>query len=145
MALPLYTNINGCVDLGDNEGYSADGNPCAREEQQTPLEIVSPVTSALKKFGERVISDYKQIIKLFKEFTHGGRILPFRNGKNDAAYQCRIDMGEEIKDKPGYHNVYLQVDSQAKSEGLKDWLRKRPAWEPRNSSDEQKYPRRRAI
>ena len=35
-------------------------------------------------------------------------------------------MGEEIKDKPGHYNVHLQVNSQAKSEGLRDWLRKNP-------------------
>ena len=35
-------------------------------------------------------------------------------------------MGEEIKDKPGYYNIYLQVNSQAKSKGLKDWLWKNP-------------------
>lgn len=46
--------------------------------------------------------------------------------KNDAEYQCRIDVGEEIRDKPGYYNVYLQAKIQAQSEGLKDWLKKNP-------------------
>lgn len=84
------------------------------------------MASALKKFGDKVINDSKQIAKLFKEATAGSRVLPSRTSKNDAEYQCRIDMGEEVKDKPGYYNVYLQVNSQAKSEGLKDWLRKNP-------------------
>ncbi|RAL05585.1 uncharacterized protein BO80DRAFT_451202 [Aspergillus ibericus CBS 121593] len=84
------------------------------------------MSSALKKFGEKVANDSKQITKLFKESAAGSRVLPSRTSKNDAEYQCRIDMGEEVKDKPGYYNVYLQVNSQAKSEGLKDWLRKNP-------------------
>lgn len=84
------------------------------------------MSSALKKFGDKVIGDSKQVAKLFKDATAGSRILPSRTSKNDAEYQCRIDMGEEVKDKPGYYNVYLQVNSQAKSEGLKDWLRKNP-------------------
>ncbi|KAH3102363.1 hypothetical protein KXX00_005561 [Aspergillus fumigatus] len=71
------------------------------------------MASALKKFGDKVINDSKQIAKLFKEATAGSRVLPSRTSKNDAEYQCRIDMGEE-------------VNSQAKSEGLKDWLRKNP-------------------
>lgn len=84
------------------------------------------MSSALKSFGEKVINNSKELIKLFKETTAGGRILPSRTSKNDAEYQCRTDMGEEVSDKPGYYNVYLQVNSQAKSEGLKDWLRKNP-------------------
>ncbi|PGH23786.1 hypothetical protein AJ80_02216 [Polytolypa hystricis UAMH7299] len=56
--------------------------------------------------------------------TAGSRILPSRTSKNDAEYQCQMDMGEEVKDNPGYCNVYLQVNSQSKSEGLKEWLRK---------------------
>ncbi|KAH3194028.1 hypothetical protein KXV64_005440 [Aspergillus fumigatus] len=89
-------------------------------------DFLNTIASALKKFGDKVINDSKQIAKLFKEATAGSRVLPSRTSKNDAEYQCRIDMGEEVKDKPGYYNVYLQVNSQAKSEGLKDWLRKNP-------------------
>ncbi|PLN83760.1 hypothetical protein BDW42DRAFT_191980 [Aspergillus taichungensis] len=84
------------------------------------------MSSALKKFGEKLANDSKQLAKLFKEFTAGSRILPSRTSENDGEYQCRIDMGEEVKDNPGHYNVYLQVNSQAKSEGLKDWLRKNP-------------------
>ncbi|EFE44529.1 hypothetical protein TRV_00665 [Trichophyton verrucosum HKI 0517] len=84
------------------------------------------MASALKKFGEKILGDSKQLKKLFKEITPGGRILPTRTSKKDAEYQCRLDMGEEITGKPGYYNVYLQVNTQAKSEGLKNWLRKNP-------------------
>jgi GrpB-like predicted nucleotidyltransferase (UPF0157 family) len=35
-------------------------------------------------------------------------------------------VGEEIKSNPGYYNVYLQVNNQARSEGLNDWLKKNP-------------------
>ncbi len=64
--------------------------------------------------------------KLSKEATPGSRLLPSRTPKNDAEYQGRIDVGEEIKDKPGYYNAYLEVNSQAQIEGLKDWLKKNP-------------------
>lgn len=84
------------------------------------------MSGALKKFGDKVISDPKQVAKLFKEATPGSRLLPSRTSKNDAEYQCRIDVGEEIKDKPGNYNVYLQVNSQAQSEGLQNWLKKNP-------------------
>ncbi|KAJ5226466.1 hypothetical protein N7468_007691 [Penicillium chermesinum] len=70
------------------------------------------MSGALKKFGDRIINDPKQVAKLFKEATPGSRLLPSRNPKNGAEYQCRIDVGEEIKDKPDYYNVYLQVNSQ---------------------------------
>ncbi|KAL3439127.1 hypothetical protein BDV09DRAFT_182283 [Aspergillus tetrazonus] len=68
------------------------------------------MASALEKFGDKVTNDSKQLAKLFKEVTAGNRVLPSRTSKNDAEYQCRIDMGK----------------SQAKSEGLKNWLRKNP-------------------
>ncbi|KAL4758253.1 uncharacterized protein BDW70DRAFT_162725 [Aspergillus foveolatus] len=61
------------------------------------------MASALKKFGDKVTNDLKQLAKLFKEVTAGNRVLPSRTSKNDAEYRCRIDM----------------VNSQAKSEGLK--------------------------
>ena len=69
------------------------------------------MSGALNKFGDKVISDSKQVIKLFKQFSPGSRILPSRTAKNDEDYQCRINMGEEVKDKPGYYNMYLQVNS----------------------------------
>ncbi|KAK2763291.1 hypothetical protein FQN54_009927 [Arachnomyces sp. PD_36] len=84
------------------------------------------MSRGLKKFGEKVTGDRKQLAKLFKDTSPGGRILPSRNHQNDQDYECRIDMGEEDKNKPGYFNVYLQVNSQAKSQGLKDWLGKNP-------------------
>ncbi|KAE8357815.1 hypothetical protein BDV27DRAFT_78534 [Aspergillus caelatus] len=84
------------------------------------------MSGALKKFGDKVVNDPKQVAKLFKEAAPGTRLLPSRTPKNDAEYQCRVDVGEEIKDKPGYYNVYLQVNSQAQSDGLQDWLKKNP-------------------
>ncbi|EER38471.1 predicted protein [Histoplasma capsulatum H143] len=84
------------------------------------------MSRALKAFGEKVSNNSKQLAKLFKEAAAGSRLLPSRTSKNDEEYQCRIDIGEEVKDNPGYYNVYLQVNSQARSEGLKDWLKKNP-------------------
>lgn len=44
------------------------------------------MASALKKFGDKVINDSKQIAKLFKEATAGSRVLLSRTSKNDAEY-----------------------------------------------------------
>jgi hypothetical protein len=44
-----------------------------------------------------------------------------RAHKNDADYELRIDAGDLVKTK---RNVVLQVNTQAKSTALKDWLKK---------------------
>lgn len=84
------------------------------------------MASGLKDFAKKVTRDTKQLAKLFKSTAAGGRILPTRTPKHDVEFQCRVDMGEEIQGKPGFRNVYLQVNSQAKSPGLKNWLAKNP-------------------
>lgn len=84
------------------------------------------MSKALTTFGNKIVGDPKQLAKLFKVTSAGGRILPSQTSKNDAAYQCRLDMGEEVSGSPGVRNVYLQVNSQAKSAGLKAWLAKNP-------------------
>lgn len=51
----------------------------------------------------------------------GGRIVPSRTQKNDADFQLRIDAGELIGTM---RNVVLQVNTQAKNTGLRDWVKK---------------------
>ena len=84
------------------------------------------MSKAITKFGDRVTSDPKLLGKLFKNTSAGSRLLPSQSEKNDAEFECRVDMGEELSDKPGVRNVYLQVNSQAKSQALKNWLAKNP-------------------
>ncbi|GBF62306.1 hypothetical protein TMEN_4844 [Trichophyton mentagrophytes] len=63
------------------------------------------------------------IAKRFKAtFTPGSRILPSKTAKNDEDYQLRLDAGELIDNR--WLNIVLQVNSQAKSPGLRTWLKK---------------------
>lgn len=57
--------------------------------------------------------------KLFQEHTPGARIAPPRN--EDTRLQLRLDAGEVVD---GKKNVYLQVNSEAKNEALKDFKAK---------------------
>ena len=52
----------------------------------------------------------------------GSRILPSRTSKNDAEYQLRLDAGELIDNR--YRQIILQVNSQATTPGLRDYMRK---------------------
>jgi hypothetical protein len=51
----------------------------------------------------------------------GNRIIPSKT--KDAEFQLRIDAGH-YDAKTKHLNVVLQVNSQAKSPGLKDWVKK---------------------
>ncbi|MCJ1262802.1 hypothetical protein MMC22_002672 [Lobaria immixta] len=84
------------------------------------------MSKALTNFGNKVTGNTKQLAKLFKDTSPGRRILPSQTSKNDEEYECRIDMGEEVRDKPGVRVVYLQVNSQAQSQKLREWLAKNP-------------------
>ncbi|KAL8882660.1 MAG: hypothetical protein Q9192_007543 [Flavoplaca navasiana] len=59
--------------------------------------------------------------KIFGKHTPGKRIAPAQAGDNDAKYQLRLDVGEVVG---GKKNIYLQVNSQAKNEALKDFKKK---------------------
>lgn len=45
------------------------------------LNTIAKMSGALKKFGDKVISDPKQVAKLFNEATPGSRLLPSRTPK----------------------------------------------------------------
>ncbi|KFY52756.1 hypothetical protein V496_08205 [Pseudogymnoascus sp. VKM F-4515 (FW-2607)] len=55
-------------------------------------------------------------------FTPSSRILPSQTNKNDADYQLRLDAGELVDNR--YLNIVLQVNSQAKHTGLREWVKK---------------------
>lgn len=65
--------------------------------------------------------EQKQVGKLWQNHTPGTRIAPPRAGQNDKNWQLRLDAGEV---KHGKKRVYLQVNSQASNQKLKDWVKK---------------------
>lgn len=79
------------------------------------------MSKALQEFFSKVKNNFDVATKLKASHTSGGRILPSRTQKNDADYELRIDAGDLVKTK---RNVVLQVNTQAKSTALKDWLKK---------------------
>lgn len=59
--------------------------------------------------------------KIFGKHTPGKRIAPAQAGDNDSKYQLRLDAGEVVE---GRKNIYLQINSQAKNEALKEFKKK---------------------
>lgn len=84
------------------------------------------MSKALPAFGSKAVGDLEQVAKLFEPTPAGSRILPSQTSKRDPDFQCRLDMGEEFRGNPGIRVIYLQVNSQASSAGLKQWLAKNP-------------------
>lgn len=78
------------------------------------------MSKVLKQFEEAIFKGglYK---KLFQKQTPGKRIAPAPAKDNDAKFQLRLDAGESID---GMKNVYLQVNSQAKSDSLAKFRKK---------------------
>jgi hypothetical protein len=77
------------------------------------------MSKVLKQF-EDLLFRKNAFSKLFTKQTPGKRILPPQAGNNDSTYQLRLDAGESLD---GKKNIYLQVNSQAKNEALKKWVR----------------------
>lgn len=61
------------------------------------------------------------IKKIFDTQTPGKRIAPPQAGDNDAKYGLRLDAGET---HDGKKTIYLQVNTQAKSDALKNFKKK---------------------
>ena len=59
--------------------------------------------------------------KIFGKHTPGKRIAPAQAGNNDEKHQLRLDAGEVVD---GQQMIHMQVNSQAKNEALKKWLKK---------------------
>ncbi|KAJ5517481.1 hypothetical protein N7527_009041 [Penicillium freii] len=78
----------------------------------------------IKDFFTKTRKNFDIAKKFGGTFTPGSRILPSQTNKNDADYQLRLDAGELIDNQ--YLNIVLQVNSQAKNTGLREWLKKQP-------------------
>ena len=76
------------------------------------------MSKTVRNFG-RALFDKGYYKKLFSKQTPGNRVAPPRT--EDARLELRIDAGEVIN---GKKKVYLQVNSQAKSKALKDFIKK---------------------
>lgn len=76
----------------------------------------------INKFMDAFQSAPSNFTKLSASHNVGGRIFPSRTHKNDQAHELRLDAGPLIDDR--YRQVHLQVNSEAKSKALKDWVRK---------------------
>lgn len=79
------------------------------------------MSKAITNFFNKTKQSFDMAKKFGANLTAGKRIVPSRTPKKDAEYQLRIDAGKLVD---GKRNVYLQVNSQAKASGLKDWFRR---------------------
>jgi len=80
------------------------------------------MSKAITNFFTKTKQNFDMAKKFGANLTAGSRIVPSRTSQKDAEYQLRIDAGEIVN---GKRNVYLQVNSQAKATGLKDWVRRK--------------------
>ena len=79
------------------------------------------MAKALTVFAQKTLALTNASSKFTAAAVEGSRILPSK--VKDAEFQCRIDAGhfDPVTKKL---NVVLQVNSQAKSKGLQDWIKK---------------------
>ncbi|KAM5474333.1 hypothetical protein MauCBS54593_001907 [Microsporum audouinii] len=80
------------------------------------------MSKVIAEFFSKIKKNFNVAKKFKATFTPGSRILPSKTAKNDEDYQLRIDAGELIDQR--WLNVVLQVNTQAKSPGLRDWIKK---------------------
>lgn len=79
------------------------------------------MSKAILKFFETWLPQADVMKRIMeKTFTPGSRIYP-TDKRDDAKTELRIDAGERVGDE---QNIILQVNSQAKSKSLKEWLSK---------------------
>ncbi|KAM5469694.1 hypothetical protein MauCBS54593_004248 [Microsporum audouinii] len=81
------------------------------------------MSKAFRNLRDAIVKE-GQVKKFFKTHTPGSRIWPPRLQVNDEKLQFRIDAGEIIN---GMKNIYLQVNSQAKNDALRKFLKKHGA------------------
>lgn len=76
---------------------------------------------SLKKFFKSVVR-INITSKFMANHNPGGRIYPARTKKNDAASQFRLDAGLLLHKR--FRQINLQVNEEAKDEGLRNWVKK---------------------
>ena len=79
------------------------------------------MAKAITAFVQKTLALTNASSKFTAAAVEGSRILPTK--KKDAEFQCRIDAGH-YDSATKKLNVILQVNTQAKSQGLKDWVKK---------------------
>lgn len=80
------------------------------------------MSKAVSEFFGKVKRNFNVARKFKAVFTPGSRILPSKTAKNDEDYQLRLDAGELIDNR--WRNIILQVNTQARTPGLRDWLKR---------------------
>ncbi|KAF2489924.1 hypothetical protein BU16DRAFT_586089 [Lophium mytilinum] len=79
------------------------------------------MSKALNSFGNKALTQKNAVTKILNIPTEGSRILPSMT--HDADWQCRLDAGY-YNALTKRLNVVLQVNSQAKSPALQDFIKK---------------------
>ncbi|KAJ5348581.1 uncharacterized protein N7506_001834 [Penicillium brevicompactum] len=79
------------------------------------------MSKALTEFSQLAQNVKNAPSKFTGAAAEGSRLIPSRT--KDALFQFRVDAGR-YNDKTKHLNVNLQVNSQAKSPALKDWVKK---------------------
>ncbi len=79
------------------------------------------MSKALDSFFQKAQALENAAGKFTANATEGGRIIP--SPPKDADFQLRIDAGH-YNPQTKKLNVVLQVNKEAKSQGLKDWTKK---------------------
>jgi hypothetical protein len=80
------------------------------------------MSKAIKEFFTKVKKNFDITKKFRANISVGSCILLLQTSKNDADYQLHLDAGKLINDH--YQNIVLQVNSQARNTGLKEWVKK---------------------
>ncbi|EFR05415.1 hypothetical protein MGYG_08427 [Nannizzia gypsea CBS 118893] len=100
-------------------------SPLNTKETLTKLNSLRPhpvMSRAVADFFKKARKEFNLAKKFRSIFSPGSRILPSRTSKNDTKFQLRIDAGELINNR--YRQLILQVNSQATTPGLRDWVKK---------------------
>jgi hypothetical protein len=84
-------------------------------------QLIDTMSKDVKNFFGKIRTNFDMSTKLTASHQAGSRIVPSRTAKNDADYQLRIDAGESVGSG---RNVVLQINSQARSSALKEWVQK---------------------
>ncbi|CAG7961067.1 unnamed protein product [Penicillium salamii] len=90
-------------------------------EHRFATQEIAKMSKALTEFAQLAQNVKNAPSKFTGAAAEGSRLIPSRT--KDALFQFRVDAGR-YNDKTKHLNVNLQVNSQAKSPALKDWVKK---------------------